>query len=63
MEGQGPLQPVQSAAFFVITKEVGCRRQKERESMEEQLPEIYPLRNPYAKGVSNHNVAEVTIGR
>lgn len=49
--------------LFCHKKELRCERQKVRESMEEQHPEIYPLRNPYAKSVSNHNVAEVTVGR
>lgn len=36
---------------------------KGRESTEEQQLDIFPLRNPYAKGISNHNGAEVIVGR
>lgn len=62
MEGHKPLQPVLSAGFVVIGRGLGRGRQK-RESTEEQQPDIYSLRNPYAKGMSSHNVAEVTVGR
>lgn len=60
MKGRGPSDSLLSAGFSVVAKGLGLWETKRKEK---QQQDTFPLRNLYAKGISNHNVAEVTVGK
>lgn len=60
MKGRGPSEPLLSVGFSVVAKGLGLWEAKRKEK---QQQDTFPVRKLYAKGISNHDVAEVTVGR
>lgn len=58
MKGRGPSEPLLAVGFSVVGLGLWEAKRKEK-----QQQDTFPVRNLYAKGISNHHVAEVTVGR